>query len=103
VALDEIELPHGAELTEQRTGGNMLCFDVCPSADRRYVVDAEQQEFIEHLRGELRAAGYDLEDATEPDALTTELQDRRLYITGRVEPREDGPGVDVRLRAVSAG
>lgn len=102
-ALDEVALPADARLVEQSSGGNVLCFDVCTTVRRRYVVpDATAAEVAERLRGSLREAGHTLEEPVDTGSFTTTL-DGELYITGRAGPRPDGPGVTLQLQAVSTG
>lgn len=99
-ALDELEVPEDAELVEESSGGNALCFDLCTTVERRYVVaGAERREVLDDVRAALRAAGYELQDDTEEFAFATRSNGRPARISGRVDPRPEAPGVVLDLTA----
>ncbi len=102
-ALDEVEVPEQARLVEQSSGGNVLCFDVCTTVRRRYVVpDATPGELATRMRDALRDAGHTLDEPVDARSFTTTL-DGELYLSGRADPRPDGQGVVLQLRAVASG
>lgn len=100
-ALDELRLPAGAELVEQSSGGNVMCFDACPSVHRRYVVRAGAEEVATLVRGSLRDAGYTLQESADRYFHTT--LEGELHITGSVNPTPERAGIDVQMRAVANG
>lgn len=101
-ALDEVRLPAGAELVEQFSGGNVMCFDACPSVRRRYVVRAGAEEVVMLVRESLRDAGYTLEEPAGPYTFHTTLEGD-LHVTGSVDPTPGRAGVEVQMRAVANG
>lgn len=103
-ALDEVDVPEQARLVEQSRGGNVLCFDVCTTVRRRYVVrDASAAEVATAMRETLRDAGHTLTDPADPRSFTTSLEGTQLYLSGRVDPRLDDAGLELQLRAVASG
>lgn len=103
-ALDEVELPEDAELVDQTRGGNMLCFDVCPTVHRTYLVPSESEtDTLQRLRRAMRDAGYQLQDPVDAESFTTELESHRWYLRGRVEAGPSGRGVELSLDAVATG
>ncbi len=101
-ALDEVRLPAGAELVEQSSGGNVMCFDVCPSVRRRYVVPAGAEEVVTLVRESLRDAGYTLEEPAVQHSFHTALEGD-LHVTGSVDPTPGRAGVELQIRAVANG
>lgn len=102
-ALDELEVPEGARLVEQSSGGNVLCFDVCTTVRRRYVVpDAAPGELASRMRQALRDAGHTLDEPVDARSFTTTL-DGELHLSGRADPRPEGRGAVLQLRAVASG
>ena len=102
-ALDDLDLPEQAHLIEQSSGGNVLCFDVCTSVRRRYLLpDASADELAERMRQAVRDAGYTLEESADAHSFSTTL-DGELHLSGRVDPRPDAGGVVLQLRAVASG
>lgn len=104
-ALEVLELPAGSELGGVSSSGNVLCFDVCPTAYRTYTVPGEPEEVAQQVRAALRDAGYTLQDPVDALSFTTELDgSREWYVAGRAQPALlGGEGVHLELRAVAAG
>lgn len=57
-AVDEIELPAGAELVDQHESGGVLCFDSCPTLSRTYRVGGEPREVADRMARALRASRF---------------------------------------------
>lgn len=91
-ALDDVQLPDDARLVEETVGGGPLCFELCTTVSRDYYMPpTDRREVAEQMRDALREAGYELDDPSDPYAFGTRLDDRSLYITGRVDPRPAPP------------
>lgn len=94
-ALDEVALPAGAELIEESAGGNVICFDSCPSVNRDYeVTGADREEMVAQMRASLQEAGYDLRSPSAPGdqpTFATQPDDSGVYLQGRVDRDPDNP------------
>lgn len=102
-AIEALDLPDG-EQVDASSGGNVLCFDVCPTARRTYLVDAPPAQVAEQVRDALRDAGYTLDDPVDAVSFTTDLDGtREWYVAGRAEPAPGGAGTELHLRATAAG
>lgn len=98
-AIEALDLPDG-EVVETRSGGNVLCFDVCPYAERVFVVPGEPEEVADQVRRALRDAGYELEDPVDARSFTTAHDgDREWHVSGRAEPAPGGQGTRLEVDA----
>ena len=105
-ALDEVTLPAAAQLQEESTGGNVLCFDVCRYVRRRYTAPGPADGVTQHLRAALRDAGYELQEPADGRYITTRLNGE-MHITASVNPPGAPPApenhVVLRLIATASG
>lgn len=101
-ALDRLALPSSAEVVATSSSGNVLCFDVCPTARRTVRLPVPAEQAVRIVRDALRDAGYEVEPPVDVRSFHTAITDEReWYVAGRVESADHGSLLEIR--AVASG
>lgn len=93
--IDRIDLPAGAQLVQQHTSGNVLCFDYCPSVSRTYHVAGDVDAVADAMAADLRAEGLQRQ-SDDPSWIrfSNNHADPPVWMSVTVAPATTGPATE---------